>query len=266
MIVDCFIFNDEYKLLEYRLKILYDIVDKFVIVEARQTHSGLPKQLNYEKNKSLFKEYEDKIIHIIVDLPYIKPDIDFLNQEQWKNENFQRNCINQGITQIDLNDNDLIMISDVDEIPDPDILLKLKHNSNLIAKGGLSFPLQFHYYNLNTIHTDLWYYAKIVTFKEYKQTTPQQIRFCSYPVIDRICGWHLSYFGTPDKIKQKINSYTHQEYNIELFTDLNSITDKINRGIDLFSRNNVNMVKYNILEIKYLPPLYEIYLQDFVIH
>jgi beta-1,4-mannosyl-glycoprotein beta-1,4-N-acetylglucosaminyltransferase len=83
-IIDCFTFYNELKLLEYRLNILYNIVDYFIIVEANQTHQGKSKKLYYNENKNRFEKFQDKIIHIVVDLPYIYPNINYKN-----NKNFQ---------------------------------------------------------------------------------------------------------------------------------------------------------------------------------
>ena len=67
MIYDCFTFFNELDLLEIRLKILNDYVDKFVLVEAAKTHSGLPKPLYFNENKQRFLPYQDKIVHISLD-------------------------------------------------------------------------------------------------------------------------------------------------------------------------------------------------------
>ena len=67
MVYDCFQFFNELDILNLRLHIMSPIVDKFVISEATTTFSGLPKPLYYEENKEMFKEFEDKIIHVVVD-------------------------------------------------------------------------------------------------------------------------------------------------------------------------------------------------------
>ena len=67
MIVDCFTFYNELDILKKRLKYLSSEVDKFVIVESTVTHRGEPKELYYKNNKELFKDWEDKIIHIVVE-------------------------------------------------------------------------------------------------------------------------------------------------------------------------------------------------------
>ena len=90
-IIDCFIFYNELDLLEYRLNILNDVVDYFVIVESTHTFVGKEKVLFFNENKHLFEKFNEKIIHIIVDdFPYKYPNINIHNNEQWKNEKFQR--------------------------------------------------------------------------------------------------------------------------------------------------------------------------------
>ena len=110
-IYDCFIFNHEIELLEIRLNILNDYVDKFIITEGDKTFSGLPKESNYLKNKKKFKKWEDKIIHNPIKIPELKIP--------WEREIFSRNAM------IDLDvfeDNDLLIMSDSDEIPNPLII------------------------------------------------------------------------------------------------------------------------------------------------
>ena len=93
-IIDCFIFYNEMDLLTYRLNILNDVVDFFVIVEATRTFIGKEKPLFYNENKHLFEKFHDKIIHIIVDdFPYKYPSINIARGDQWENERFQRNQI-----------------------------------------------------------------------------------------------------------------------------------------------------------------------------
>ena len=108
-IVDCFIFYNELDMLKYRLSILNEHVDYFILVESTHTHVGKEKQLFYNDNKELFKDFHSKIIHIIVDdFPFKFPNIDIAKSEQWKNENFQRNAIVRGLNQLSLLDDDII--------------------------------------------------------------------------------------------------------------------------------------------------------------
>jgi beta-1,4-mannosyl-glycoprotein beta-1,4-N-acetylglucosaminyltransferase len=140
--VDTFIFYNETKLLEYRLNLLKDIVDHFIVVESTHTFKGQPKKLFFDK--SFLKNYN--IVHIVVeDLPFLNnPN----NNEVWENEKHQRNCIIRGLEKIKLEGPDYFIISDVDEIPDPETLLEIKKN-NTITIGQLE--QDFYYYNMNNL-------------------------------------------------------------------------------------------------------------------
>ena len=91
-IIDCFTFYNEVDILNYRLNILNDVVDYFIIVESTHTFSGIEKKLIFFENTSLFEKFKDKIIHIIVDdFPYTFPNINYEKKQQWENEYHQRN-------------------------------------------------------------------------------------------------------------------------------------------------------------------------------
>ena len=126
-VYDCFTFFNELDLLEIRLNELNDVVDYFVLVESKHTFVGKEKPLFYNENKHLFEKFHNKIIHIIVeDMPYVYPNINFDNKEQWENEEFQRNQMKRGIDKLKLNNEDILTITDVDEIPNPNTLEKIK--------------------------------------------------------------------------------------------------------------------------------------------
>ena len=160
MIFDSFIFYNELEILEYRLNLLKDVVDYFILVEATHTFDGNPKELYYSQNKEQFKKFENRIIHIIVsDFPYINnPN----KEEVWKNEKYQRNCILHGFEKI--NSEDYIIISDVDELPDPYTLTIIKKENTLLAG---QFEQDFYYYNLNSRIEDKWYSSKILKYNYY---------------------------------------------------------------------------------------------------
>jgi len=128
-IYDCFTFFNEYDLLELRLGLLYDIVDYFVICELDVTQSGEKKQYNFEKVKNRYAKYLDKIIYLKeTDAPslrydkYINTDNAAMNGD-WSIENYQRNCIMHGLN--NCKQDDLVIISDLDEIPNPSIFSRL---------------------------------------------------------------------------------------------------------------------------------------------
>ena len=124
-IFDCFMFYDEEMILDFRLNYLNDYVDKFIIVESSFTHSGKKRDLMFDIKK--YSKFKDKISYIVLneeptDLFIIdgKENFDEKNSKYilnaLKRENFQRNYITKGLHEA--SSEDMIIISDVDEIPD----------------------------------------------------------------------------------------------------------------------------------------------------
>jgi len=165
-IIDGFTFYNELDMLYYRLSALDDVVDYFIIVEATKTHAGKDKPLFFEENKHLYEKFMHKIIHIVDD-QLIVPDT--TKNEQWYNEIHQRNEIKKGLETLDiiLSPDDLIIISDLDEIPDPNKLKVIKQNSYQI--DILAIEMDFYYYNLNCIiQNEKWYKARIINYGLFK--------------------------------------------------------------------------------------------------
>ena len=275
-IIDSFIFYNELELLYYRLSILDEHVDKFILVESTHTFTGYKKPLFYLENRNKFDKFNNKILHVIInDIPYKQPNINYNLNHQWENEYHQRNCIKRGIdsliSQNFLNNEDIILTSDVDEIPNPNILINAKNNTlefNNITLNRLA--LDMYYYNLyyRIGEGSNWHGIKLFTFKAYKNInlTFQQMRVWEHsnnvPVVSN-GGWHLSYFGDIDFIIKKIGSYSHQEYNNDNYIDKNQLVEKIKNGINLL--NNTSLVYIPIEENKNLPYKYDIYLSKFYI-
>ena len=262
-IIDCFTFYNELDLLTYRLNVLNDVVDYFIIVEATHTHTGKEKILYFNENKHIFEKFKEKIIHIIVDdLPYKYPNINIGNDEQWQNEKFQRNAISHGLERIDmLNDEDLIIIADLDEIPDPRTLVDIKNGNILVDINTLEMDL--YYYNLNTRIIYKWDKCKIVSYNKYKQLniTCDNIRHSHFKTILN-GGWHLSFFGDSNFIKNKLNNFAHQEYNKDNYTDLSKIEEKVKNSRDLFDRQEL-IERIEIQDNNYLPVEYDKYLTKY---
>jgi beta-1,4-mannosyl-glycoprotein beta-1,4-N-acetylglucosaminyltransferase len=247
-VIDCFIFYNELDMLEFRLEELNDFVDRFVIVESTKTFIGKEKPLIFQDNLKRFEKYLDKITHVI--------ETNMDDENPWVNESTQRNAIDKGIKSLDLNDNDIVLISDVDEIPDTKTLLELKKTG---VGRLLTLRQEMYYYNLTCKFDGVWHFAKAIDYLTYKiYGTPQVIRNCSGDVVYN-GGWHFSYFGDAEFIKNKINNFSHQEYNSDEFTNQEHIETVIKNGKDLFKRENDN-ITYTILnpdENPYLPKNYK---------
>lgn len=240
MIYDCFIFYNEIKMLEFRLAELYDYVDYFVIIEADRTFSGTPKKSFFAENISKFEKFKDKIIagNAIVPEKF---------KGKWDIEIFQRNHIRNLLDSLYPSDEDLIIISDIDEIPD----------RNNLKVGSLEQDL--YYYNLETKLDLSWRAAAIIEYKELKKyDSIQNFRVGNnLPTIKS--GWHFSFFGNEEFIANKIRNYSHQEYNTEKHTNLDFIKKCISEKSDLFLRE-ININSIQIKDNDYLPVNYKMLL------
>lgn len=276
-IIDSFIFYNEIELLYYRLSILDEYVDHFILVESTHTFTGHIKPLFYAENKDKFQKFNDKIIHIVVDdMPYKQPHINYNLQQQWINEYHQRNCIKRGLDRLIIQrvldaDDDIILTSDVDEIPNPNVLINAKNNTLVFDHNTLNrMALDMYYYNLyyRVGEGSNWHGIKLLTFNAYKKINLsfQQMRVWEYnnhvPIIKN-GGWHLSYFGSIDFIINKIGSFSHQEYNNQTYLNKTELMDKIKNGVNLL--NNTELVYIPIEENRNLPYKYDEYLTNFYI-
>jgi beta-1,4-mannosyl-glycoprotein beta-1,4-N-acetylglucosaminyltransferase len=271
-VVDGFIFYNELELLSYRLKVLNDLVDYFIIVESTHTFVGKEKPLIFRDNAAQYAEYSHKIIHIIVDdMPYIHPNINIGAGQQWKNEEWQRNAIAAGFAKVcgELCESDILMITDLDEIPDPNTLRRIKYGDDapsLMSDVGIRIlDMDLYYYNLHVRYTDKCEWPKILTYKTYQELNQscsliRGITDCPWIAEG---GWHLSYFGDYEFMKNKIESWSHQELNNSDTTNVANIADRVNRGVDLYNRSYVSFHKIPIKDNKYLPTDYDKYLTKY---
>lgn len=280
-IIDSFLLYNEVDMLEYRLRVLYDHVDIFVIVEAHRSFVGKPKPYIFLDNFYRFKDFKDKIIYIrIYEFPYENPDTSL--NEQWKNEHYQRDMIIQGLDQAHVKYNDIIILSDVDEIPDTEFLQWIRNETNNNSQISIhntiySLRQKYHCYNINTIRELDWYHPKVFTYSTLKtmnspplsvvrmmgitQAIPQGIQ-CY--IIER-GGWHLSWFTTVQGIRNKLENFSHQEYNNDFITNETRIEECIKTGKDIMERQEIAFHIIPTLSITYLPPkTYEL-LSSFII-
>jgi hypothetical protein len=217
-IYDCFTFYNEHELLDLRLRELYAHVDHFVIVESNQTFTNRAKPWNFDVNR--YPEYADKIIYVQVeDMPN--------STNAWDNEHHQRNAIVRGLA--NAADDDIIIVSDVDEVLRPAAVDYLRTSEQTIF--ALRMPLynfKFNYMRETPGRYDVWAMAarRSVLGNELGKITPNSLRdlrhsFHSAPhlltnngceVVEH-AGWHFSYFGDDVYVADKIQNFSHQEAN-----------------------------------------------------
>ena len=218
MIVDCFTFYNEFDILKKRLRYLSPIVDKFVLVESTVTHRGEPKELLFEKNREMFSEWLDKIIHIVVeDNP--------TDKNPWSRENHQRNCITRGLEDID--NEALVMISDVDEIPDRDYI-QIPDNVDVCSFNMIAFQYNFKYIQ----EQEPWFGTVLTKRHILNQTTPQHLRNNRWRVpFYKSAGWHLSSFGDEEFVANKIYNFAHCHDESSQNKDASKFKEYIEKGL-----------------------------------
>ena len=236
-IYDCFQYFNEDHVLDLRFNILNESVDYFVISESTKTHQGKEKKLNFSIDN--FKKFKHKIKYIIADY---QEKSNFENHTGGESliEQHQRNSLSQGL--IKANDDDLIILSDSDEIPDLTKLNQIKKNSKFFAFSQMMFMYKLNLQNLNESN---WIGSKMALKKNF--LLPQKLRnlkFKEYPFwrFDKTGqqiikgGWHFSFLQTPSDIVKKIKSYSHGEFNKNEITDEKRIEEKIANNEDIFGR------------------------------
>ena len=222
-IYDCFCYFNEDMLLKIRMETLWDYVDYFVICESRKTISGKNKPLNFNPEK--FHRYQSKIRYLVID------SYPFETTDAWKNERYQRDYLVNGI--YDASPEDIIMISDVDEIPKPNIWDQF---DPIKYKRADCQQWMYAYYLNNRWESKgepiIWYGTKLTTYKHfasYFNSSMELLRnFKSKGLLRgmkrfwfkkfqtqhlNLAGWHFTWMAGVDAIVTKLESFAHQEFN-----------------------------------------------------
>jgi beta-1,4-mannosyl-glycoprotein beta-1,4-N-acetylglucosaminyltransferase len=228
-VYDCFMYFDEDLLLDLRLNVLSDYVSKFVITEATYTHNGSKKKLKFDINN--FKKFKNKIEYIVVDDQ--PPNILKVNKNDTSEEkgqklilngyardNYQRNRLADGISEA--LSNDIIIVSDLDEIPN---LTNL--NFNNVKNKIIQFQQKMFYYKLNLYYPEFNWFGSKACKKKYL-ISPQWLRNIKskkyskfridlifnkkkyndiFYVLDG--GWHFTCIRSPKDLKYKLLNFAH---------------------------------------------------------
>ena len=274
-------FYDEKLLLEIRFNILNKFVDKFVITEAKYFHNGMPKKLNFDINE--FKDFKNKIEYIVVE---DHPDgLQNYNSEHnnhdlekikivnsLKRENFQREMIVKGLNELD--DEDIILISDVDEIPNLENFKQNDLNNNIAI-----FKQQMFYYKFDLYYENFeWFGSKAVKKKNF--ISPQWLRniknkkyeswrldtifskkkYSNIKFIEN-GGWHFTCIKKPKDVHKKLKSYLHHQDYESSNLSLSDLENKMKKRELLYDHTKDKKVsnkwmtnkKLKKMEVNHLP-------------
>ena len=228
-IYDCLQYYDEDFLLDLRLNVLNKYVKKFIITEATYSHNGTKKKLNFDINR--FDKFKDKITYLVVDKAPPKI-LEFVNGEAegekskksilngMARDYFQRENLARGLQDVD--DNDVVMISDLDEIPNLENVDLSKIKNKIII-----FKQKMLYYKLNLLYENfIWHGTKACKKKNF--VSPQWLRnikakkypkwrfdlfFSKKKYTDLFFiengGWHFTYLKSPEDLEKKLLNFAH---------------------------------------------------------
>ena len=214
-IYDAFMFNHEMELLEMRLNELDGIVDSFVLVEMRVTHGGQPKPLYFDQARAQFEPFLDSIHHYVADPPTTAVTEAGAAMGRTTHETHQRNSITKALQQMgvvaddphmhDPMDQDvLILVSDLDEIPKRDAIWGMKH-CELPHATPVGFRSKYHVYSLHWMASTLWTSPTVLSPHNFVDSLDRSRRSGTIdpnPLLN--AAWHVSWGGGPAAIKAKL--------------------------------------------------------------
>jgi beta-1,4-mannosyl-glycoprotein beta-1,4-N-acetylglucosaminyltransferase len=279
-IYDCFTYFNEKMLLNFRLNYLNNYVDKFVISEANYTHSGNPKKLNF--NIKDYPKFKDKIIYIpVTKKPRGLQKVDVNKDDHDTNsklilngylrENFQRNQLQKGLKKA--SSDDLIIISDLDEIPNLE-----KINLKNVKKKIILFKQKFLFYKFNLFYKNRFWYGSKACKKKFL-LSPQWLRnikskkysifrpdiFFSIKKYNSVFfiedgGWHFTNLKTAKEIHYKFTNYLHHREFEHSHLSIKNIDEMLKKNISIYnhevdkSHNKFDgKIKLSKLPKKYFP-------------
>jgi hypothetical protein len=227
---DCFVFNDELDLLQLRLEASFPFVDTFVLVEATKTFSGAEKPLHYESNRDRFKEWEGKIRHVVVN------DMPTATARRWDAEIHQRNAILRGIE--DAANDDLIIISDADEIVRPEVLRTLPDTCHCLT--GLEMASTFHHANWEVPIGEFAWAARAIPYDQLVDPHHQRNHTRPEATISD-AGRHFTSLGGTGALIGKFEAYSHAEMDNRQQKAAVYLDRARKLGLDVFSRELVSV-------------------------
>jgi beta-1,4-mannosyl-glycoprotein beta-1,4-N-acetylglucosaminyltransferase len=242
-VYDCFLFNGEWDILELRLNTHDSVVDYFVIVESCFTFVGDKKSLTFDIHHEAVDRFRHKIRYILItDMPN--------DGNPWNNEIHQRNCLTRGLW--DADHNDLVIISDCDEIIKP-IFIEEAVRETSFDVFGFQQPHYYCFlnYKMTGLHAD-----KIMTVAVrnhlLKLNTPTWYRGNIEAGVFfwfGNAGWHYSYMMDTEGIRNKIGSYSHTEFNTPQIVDNLDQRSQCLAGQDILGREWISWQRQNLDEV-----------------
>ncbi|KAK1538095.1 glycosyltransferase family 17 [Colletotrichum paranaense] len=236
-VYDLLLINTEVEMLEVRLGQMAPYVDYFVILESALTFTDNQKPLYIKENWDLFKPWHHKMILREMDLEALK------ESSTWDREAKSRNAMYEQVIptlegEQQASIDDILIVSDVDEIPKPEVLRALR---NCEIPPRVSIHSKIYYYSYQWLSRNDWNHPQATVYRGVDTVLPHDLRHNANDHHFNQGGWHCSYcFSTVEEMAQKINSFSHAELNKPEFKDPDWIVSVARRGHDIFGRGESN--------------------------
>jgi beta-1,4-mannosyl-glycoprotein beta-1,4-N-acetylglucosaminyltransferase len=260
-VFDVFTFFNELDLLELRLEMLDPYVDQFVLIECVETFSGKQKPLYFQDNKERFSKYLHKIYHhVTYDPPksfedlqqrILDPNTDTdikdvciqalttsnvpKGELHWLKEFYQKEMIRFAIENANAENDDLIFVTDLDEIWNPELDYTQIENDKIYKLKQLAYSG-----HINVRSSEDWAGTLLTRYRNIDRACLNHLRTPSKTKYEYVNngGWHFTFMGGPDQIKLKLESYGHQEYNNDSVK--NRVKDLLDNNQDVLGRTHFN--------------------------
>lgn len=219
MIYDGFMFYNEWDILEIRMRELAGAVDKHIVVMSDVTLQGTPIEDVREKEDRIKSLYGSRVEVRVVSGLHSK------GYTSWQRERLQRNGITDVMKMLDAKPDDILIVSDADEIPRRSAVKSLQTNK----RWPVAFQLDVYYCYLNVGTRDYYHTAKAAPYGMVSDA--QGLRTGPEKKLVLNAGWHFSYLGDAQHISNKLKSFAHTEFNRPQFTNLDVIEDKMQRMV-----------------------------------
>lgn len=232
MTYDLFTFAGEYDMLELRFNILSPFVDRFIITEGMETFSGNPKPLFWiERDRDRFADWEDKVVYCpVIDYniqeirDQIDERIDYVDELPFQRAFYQKEMLRLALGALNPDDEDLVYYGDVDEIWKPKII-----DDEVYKLRQLAYS-----YFLNNRSPEDWRGTIVTKWKNLKNGCLNDMRANPIHILED-GGWHFTNLGGLEAVRNKIESYDHQEVNVPWVKD--NLEERYIMNVDFLGRD-----------------------------
>lgn len=252
-VLDAFLFTHEFDLLELRLRALWPVVDKFVLVEGDHNFTNQPKEMRFKEQAERFAWAREKLIVIQSVGPFIDGPGELFVEHQHRQFLYRAAVKTQGFT-----GEDILMMSDIDEIPSREVIEKIKRDE---FPQPLLLHQDFYYYNIRCPRMKKWHGTMIFRFDyPMNRATIGAMRGWrkSMTYVNKNCGWHFCHFYDSEGIKEKLKHSSHQHYNCPPYNDPEYLKQCVEKNENYLGKADGNtppdpIPDYMMAELKKFP-------------